>query len=229
MIKHSPIPTPNETLFGFVYYALQLLIIPAILLVGNSLLTQPYSESAVNFVCFAINFLAVTVIFHKFLLANLQIAVRCPWRTLQAAGIGMGIYLVGTWIFTVVMSYVNPEFTNINDQAIMQMVQENYALMSIGTVLLVPLVEECFYRGLFFRKLFTRSKVLAYIVSMVIFGAAHVAGYIGATDWATLGLCFLQYLPASFALSWSYHYSGTLFAPILIHMTVNQMGMLAMR
>ena len=46
-------------------------------------------------------------------------------------------------------------------------------------------------------------------------------------DFLTNGLEALMVL--CFGLSWSYHYSGTLFAPILIHMTVNQMGMLAMR
>ena len=229
MIKHSATPTPNETVLGFLYFALQLLIVPGILLAINMLLPNPYPEVAVNFVFFAVNFIAVTVIFRKFLLANFLSAVEYPWFILRSAGIGLGIYFVGNFLFNLIIGYVAPDFANINDQAIMEMVRENFALMSIGTVLLVPTVEETFYRGLIFRKLFGVSPFLAYAVSMVVFSLAHVAGYVGLVDWPTLGLCFLQYLPAGFALAWSYHYSGSLFASIIIHMSVNQLGMLAMR
>jgi len=48
-------------------------------------------------------------------------------------------------------------------------------------------------------------------------------------DFGTIILCFLQYLPAGFALAWCYRRSGSIFASILVHMTVNQMGMLLMR
>ena len=36
-------------------------------------------------------------------------------------------------------------------------------------------------------------------------------------------------LPAGFALAWAYRRSGSIFASILIHMSVNQIGMLLMR
>jgi len=48
-------------------------------------------------------------------------------------------------------------------------------------------------------------------------------------DIGTLFLCFLQYLPAGFALAFCYRRSGSIFAPILVHMVVNQTGMLLMR
>ena len=222
-------PTPNETVFGAIYFILQLLIVPAIVVLVNMLLPEPFSEAESNFVFFAINFIVVTLIFRKFLSANFKAALAKPWYTLRCAGIGLGMYFAGNIIFSLLITCVDPDFANLNDMSIMDMVQENFALMTIGTVLLVPVVEESFYRGLIFRNLYEKSPVLAYGLSMVLFSAAHVMAYVTVVDWSTLLLCFLQYLPAGFALAWSYRRSGSIFVSVLIHMSVNQIGMLAMR
>lgn len=221
--------TPNETVFGFLYFLLQLLIIPSILMVGNMMMAVPYSEALVNFIFFAVNFVAVLVIFRKFLAANFRSLLAYPWYTLRCAALGFLIYMGGNAIFSLVVTVLVPDFANINDAAIMEMVQDHFGLMTIGTVFLVPIAEECFYRGLIFRNLYDKSPFLAYAVSMVIFSLAHVLGYVGMEDLGTLALCFLQYLPAAFALAWSYRRSGSIFASILIHMVVNQTGMLLMR
>ena len=221
---------PNEFVIGFIYYALQLIVIPALLVVVNLfLLPKPYSEAVVNFAFFGMNFVAVILIFRKFLQQNLQLALAQPWRVLRFAGIGLIIYFLGTSLVTTVATWIHPAFTNINDQSIMLMVQEHYSLMVIGTVILVPIAEEAFYRGLVFRQLFDRNPVLAYLVSIVVFSVVHIAGYVGMADGLTLVLCFFQYLPAGFALAWAYHRTGSIFTSVLLHMAVNQIGMLAMR
>ena len=230
MIRKSPKLTPNEFVVGFIYYILQLLVIPTLLAVVNMfLLPVPYSEAVVNFAFFGVNFVAVILIFRKFLRHNLRIAIAQPWRTLRFAAIGLLIYFLGTSAVTTAATWIYPDFANINDMSIMEMVQEQYGLMVIGTVFLVPIAEEAFYRGLIFRQLFDRRPVLAYLVSMVVFSIVHIAGYVGYADWLTMLLCFFQYMPAGFALAWCYHRTGSIFTSVLLHMTVNQIGMLAMR
>ena len=221
--------TPNETVFGFLYFLLQLLIIPGIVLAINMMLPNPMPESIVNVLFFAANFLVVLILFRKFLGKNLHTLRENPWQVLRCAGIGLLIYMAGNGIFAFVVTPLFPDFANINDAAIMEMVQEHFGLMTLGTVVFVPLAEECFYRGLIFRTSYDKSPVLAYALSMVIFSLAHVVGYVTMTDFGTLILCFFQYLPAGFALAWCYRHSGCIFAPILVHMAVNQTGMLLMR
>lgn len=221
--------TPNETVFGFLYFLLQLLIIPSLLMVVNMMMAVPYSEAVVNFVFFSVNFAAVLIIFRKFLTANFRSLLAYPWYTLRCAGIGFLIYMAGNMVFSLIVTALVPEFANINDAAIMEMVQDNFTLMTIGTVFLVPIAEECFYRGLIFRNLYDKSPFLAYALSMIFFSLAHVLAYVGMEDFGTLALCFIQYLPPAFALAWCYRRSGSIFAPILIHMVVNQTGMLLMR
>lgn len=221
--------TSNETVFGFSYFLLQLLVIPAMIAAIGMILQIPMSETAVNVIFFAVNFVAVLILFRKFLAANFAPLKEAPWWILRWAGIGFLIYMAGNTLFSLVVTTLFPDFANINDAVIMEMVQENYGMMTVGTVLLVPVAEECFYRGLIFRNLYDRHPVLAYGISMVIFSLAHVAGYVLLEDFGTLALCFVQYLPAGFALAYAYRRSGSIFASILIHMTVNQMGMLLMR
>ena len=221
--------TPNETLFGFLYYVLQLIILPGIVMAVIMMLPGNISITIVNFLYFVTNFVVVLLIFHKFLLANFKAFLADPWHTLRCAAIGLLIYTAGSTLFTLVVSVLAPDFTNVNDAAILEMVKKHYALMFIGTVFLVPIAEECFYRGLFFRNFYDNHPILAYVVSIVVFSLAHVLNFVGMESFGTLALCFVQYLPAGFALAWSYRHSGSIFAPILIHMVVNQTGMLLMR
>ena len=222
--------TSNETIFGLIYFLLQLLVIPAIVVVVNMMFLQDAaSEAVLNAIVFAINFVAVLIIFRKFLRNDLRFLVRAPWFVLRWTGIGFLIYMAGNTVVSLIITIIDPGFANINDASIMEMVQDNYGLMVLCTVVLVPIVEECFYRVLLFRNLYDRYPAVAYIVSMVVFGLAHVVAYIGTESFGTLMLCFLQYLPAGFALAFAYRRSGSIFASVLIHMTVNQIGMLAMR
>ena len=109
------------------------------------------------------------------------------------------------------------------------MVADDYTLMIIGTVLLVPITEELLYRGLIFASLYNRSRVLAYIVSTLAFAALHVYTYIGTYPPEQLLLCLLQYLPAGICLGWAYAKTDSIWTPVLIHMTVNTIAVSAMR
>ena len=156
-MKYFIKPTPNENVFGLIYYILQLLILPSMILVGNMLLANPLPETTVQVLIFAVNFLAVLLIFRKFLVANFRFLLENPWFVLRCAGIGMLIYMAGNAIFSVIVTLIDPYFANINDAVIMEMVQENFGLMTLGTVVLVPIAEECFYRVLMFRNIYDKS------------------------------------------------------------------------
>ena len=222
-------PTPNESVFGLIYYILQILIVPGILVVAHMMTGKPLSETIINVQFFAVNFVAVWIIFRKFLVANFRFLLKEPLHVLLFAAIGILIYMGGNAVFSALITLIDPGFANVNDAAILDMVQESFGLMTLGTVVLVPIAEECFYRGLIFRNIYDRSPVWAYIASMVLFSLAHVAGYLVLEDFKTLVLCFFQYLPAGFALAFAYRHSGSIFASVLIHMGVNLVGMLLMR
>lgn len=221
--------TREETVWGWGYMIFQLLILPVLLVVGNRLLPRPFSEAEVNFIFFCINFICVTLIFHRYLIASAKTALDKPFLCLQSAFLGFTAYWLVSYIVGFAITLLHPDFTNLNDSSITEMTQGSYTLMSIGTVLLVPVTEEVLYRGLVFSKLYHRSRILAYVLSALFFSAVHIVGYITLYEPLEIFLSLIQYLPAGVCLAWAYARSDSIWAPILIHITVNQIGILSMR
>lgn len=229
MKKLSVSLTQNEFFWGWIWLPVQLIVIPTILEVINLLLVEPLSYAQMNFVSFSVNFIGVTVIFHKFLLSCGKISLSQPWRCLRAAGIGLMLYWGLTFMFGMLLHAVSPDFTNVNDNSIGALVKENYELVAFGTVLLVPVSEETLFRGLIFGSLYNRNRLIAYVISIITFAAMHVIGYIGRYPATQLLLCFLQYVPAGMSLAWAYTKADSIWAPILMHIAINQIGVLSMR
>ncbi len=121
-----------------------------------------------------------------------------------------------------------PEFANSNDNSIAAMAQSSFLLTFVGTVLLVPLAEECMFRAGVFGLLYRRNPLLAYGISAALFALVHIDGFFGLADGRLLLLNFLQYLPAGVVLAAAYQLCGTVFAPVFIHMAVNALGMLTL-
>ena len=229
MNKLSVSVSRTEMILGLCYIPLQLLVIPVIVVIGNLVLGNPFSDVQVNFVLFCIDFICVTVIFHKFLLRSLKLSFTMPWRIFRFAGLGFLLYWAGNFVINFIIIALNPDFTNVNNDSIAELTQQNYSLMAVSTVLLVPITEETIYRGVVFGKIYERNPIAGYIVSVAIFSALHVVGYIGSFPATHLLMCFLQYIPAGIALAWAYTKADSIWAPILMHIAINQVSILAMR
>ncbi len=228
-MKKLLVPSSTESIFGFIFLAIELTVLQPILVLITLIIGVPISDAVLNFIYFAINFLFVTILLHRFLILSGKHALENIFTTLRGAFIGLLIYWAGSILISLLIQSISSDFFNVNDSSIQQMTQDNYALMAIGTVLLVPITEETLYRGLIFGKIYNRSPIIAYLVSTVIFSAIHIVGYIGMYSPVQLLLCFLQYVPAGFSLGWAYAKTGNIVAPILMHITINQIAILSMR
>ena len=211
--------TKQETIFGWMYLAFQLIALPGILSWANE--TMQLSEAEYHFCIFVINFIAVLLIFNKYLSRSFTQVLQHPSYFIQAVILGFVAYYACSWGINKLFSWIAPGYTNANDASIAALSKGNFFLMAIGTVVLVPPVEECFYRGLIFRNLYGVSRLAAYLVSMAVFAFIHIIGYIQSYTLWQLILAFLQYLPAGLCLAWSYAKSDTVFSPIVIHALVN--------
>ena len=219
----------QEIILGWVYFLVQLLVLPSLLVWGNTRAGRPFSEAELNFTFFSINFAAVLWIFHRFLSGSFRQVRVHPAYFCQAVILGLAAYLACSRGMDWLLARIAPGYSNANDASIAALSRGNFTLMAIGTVLLVPPVEECFYRGLIFRPLYGRSPWAAYLLSTAAFSLAHIVGYLGSYSLREMVVCFLQYLPAGLCLAWSYTKSDTIFAPIVIHALVNAWGIWQMR
>lgn len=219
----------KENIAGFVYIFVQIYIFPTILTLINGILPTPLSSGAVNFIFFAINFICIAVIFRRFLLTSFQTLTHNFFIVLRFAFIGFLIYQISTFAMGILVIWLCPEFSNLNDNALIDSVAENYTLMSIGTILLAPVAEEVLYRGVVFGSLHKHNPILAYVISTIVFSLIHIVGYIHLYEPLALLCSFLAYVPAGLSLAWAYTKSGNIIAPILIHIAVNQLGILYLR
>ena len=213
--------TNQETIGGFSYMIFEFLFLSQILAWINAQLSHPLNAAELNFTFYLVNFIAILLIFHDFLGRALKQATQHPAILCQAVILGLAAYYACALATNWAVRQLVPSFSNYNAQAITDMVGGNYFLMAIGTVVLVPPVEECLFRGLIFRNLYGKNRWAAYIVSIAAFAAIHILGYIGRYAPLELLMAFLQYLPAGLCLAWAYTKADTIFAPILIHAAVN--------
>ncbi|MBQ6851936.1 MAG: CPBP family intramembrane metalloprotease [Oscillospiraceae bacterium] len=228
-MKLSVSMTQKEERWGWLVLALQLLIFPTLLVVLNATLPAPLSDAALNFLLFSVNFIAVLLVFHAFLAASARRAAAAPFHCLRFAAIGLMLYYVGVFLVDLLIRSLDPQFSNINDSSIHAMAQDHYTLILFGTVFLVPVTEETLFRGLIFGRLHRKNRAAAYILSTLIFGLIHITGYLYTASAEVLFLCFLQYVPAGLCLAWAYEKSDTIWTPVLMHMTINQISMSYMR
>lgn len=217
----SPCPNSRETVGGLCWLVFQLLLLPGLLYFFNSQLTRPLNDAELNFVFYLTNFIAMLVIFRDFLSRSLSQALQHPILLCEAVILGFVAYYACFSLTDRLVGLLVPSFSNYNDDAISAMSKGNAFLMLIGTVILVPPVEECLFRGVIFRNLYKKSHLAAYLISMLAFACIHILGYIGQYSPLELVMALLQYLPAGLCLGWSYIRGDSIFAPIFIHAAVN--------
>lgn len=219
----------KENVAGYIYIIIQVLVLPYILTIFNSLLHTPLSDGELNFIFFSINFVSVIAIFHRYLRASVNLLLQRPFIILRYAFLGFLAYQIAKFLITFIVLRIYPEFTNLNDQSVMHLFAQNYTLMSISVILLAPLAEEVLYRGVLFGSIYKENPILGYVISAIAFCSIHIISYIGLYKPADLLCSFLIYLPAGIFLSWSYEKSGCIIAPILIHIASNQFGIQLLR
>ncbi len=222
-------PSTGAIAWGLVYLVFQYLVLPELLHYANGLLPHPLGASRLNLCYYILNFLAAVLIFGKYLGNHLSALGRNWWACLKALILGYVFYYVTSYAVSWCLPRLIPGFANVNDGAIAAMAAGDFWAVALGTVILVPVTEELFYRGLIFGSLYQHSKGWAYAASCLVFSAIHVVGYIGGANPLVLLGCFVQYLPAGLCLAWSFQASGSIFVPIAIHALVNALSIFAMR
>ncbi len=229
MKKTILLASPAEQSLGFRYCLFACVFLPSVLNLVLGMFQQELHILAVNMAYFCVNFAVLTIVFRRFLKESfLQFLEKWGKLLLTAAGC-LFVYLLITFLMGRLISHYFPEFSNQNDGGIVKMTENSYFLTFFATVFLVPVAEECMYRASIFGGLYSRNRLLAYVFSTILFSLAHIDGFFGLVDSQILLISFLQYIPAGIILATAYDLSGSIFAPIFIHMAVNALGMLALR
>lgn len=98
----------------------------------------------------------------------------------------------------------------------------NSAILILSAVLIAPVAEETFFRGMFFPALLRRFSLWP---AMGLSGLLFAVGHLQPTLSGSL-LVILIILPLGMLLAWLYHRFQTLIAPIAAHATFNLVNVL---
>jgi len=212
-----------EQVAGFCYLPFFVILLSLGIQWLSGLLDLRLTELQINVAYFVINCIMIWVIFHNFLIRSFR-AIRF-WELVQALILGFCLYYAGNLLFGWIVNLLGLTITSFNDQTVMGLISQNKWVMGICAVVLAPIVEETLVRGLLFGVIRRSSRILAYAVTILFFAVMHVWQYLALYDFREVLLAALQYIPAGIALGWTYEKSNTVWAPILLHMTINAISM----
>lgn len=208
----------KEKIAGWIYLPFYLFVfrfgLPFLPKLGISL-----SGFETNCVFYAVNLIAVLLIFHRFL--RQSFFGDGFWDFLQAFVLGAVFYFALSWLLQFALSLLKFRAEAYNNASVWAMFSENRIIMMLISFAAAPLIEETLFRGFVFSTLRHTSRVLAYILSAALFAFVHVWSYYPAHELGELIVSGVLYLPVSVCLAWTYEKSGTIWAPILLHAALN--------
>lgn len=214
-----------EIIGGIIFFVVYQFLMGHILSFLMGLLGFPTDEISLNAAYYIVNFIITALLFRRFLAYSLPIAADHFLKFLKALVMGFVLY-EGFQVLTVMIAtFIFPSFVTPNDDVIRGMAGQNYRVMWVGAVLLAPIVEETLVRGLIFSNIRRKNRLLSYILTALVFAALHILSYILDMDVLSILLNLLVYGLPSIALCACYEMSGTIWAPIALHMIINAIAM----
>lgn len=209
----------SERRRGWVFFGLYLLIFPYLsawmqrVLMGDG---EPLvAETGVVYYVFL--FTLALLVFWSFL--RRDFADLLDWLPENLFGIAVG--LAGTLLLRYLLTLLPlPVSDPVPCQYAVQFALAPAPTLVL-TLLLIPVVEECLFRGLIFGSIRQYSLPLAYGVSVLGYALASVWRYALETGDPRYLLLIVLYLPASAALTWCYDNGGSVWGAVILHSAVD--------
>ena len=173
-------PEPREWILGALYLPVFLFFLNfAILTYFPALgfpLTQPRNYFFANLLYMTVNFAVMLLIFRRTLWQSLR---EFEGKMLLSVLIGFGMCYGANLVLTTAYTVLDIMPENYNQEAVNSLLGGYPLAMTLCTVVLAPLAEECLFRGVLFAPLARRCLPAAYALSMFLFAGMHVFQFLG--------------------------------------------------
>lgn len=225
----------GEQFAGTIFFIVYFLVLPVAAgplfrLAGHLLGRRIHADTQAAIYYYSL-FAVTVVIFHGFLVRTTQRLLEDLSGACKSVLIGLvGIYGLGELFsrLSQLLRVSTDGRVNLNDGAISAQIADTPHMTLLTVLLLAPFVEEVLFRGLVFGGLKSRSRLLAYAVSCLLFALLHVWQFAVKSRDVTYFLLTLQYLLPGAAMAWAYEHTGTLWTSVMLHAAVNGLSALAM-
>lgn len=243
LIGFSDTLTRRERIAGLVYLPIHIFVLPiavgvlAYFALESSLFSDYFAKvpniesfltSLTNAVYYGLGFFFCIIVMYRFMRRSFDILldnfVQCFIGMVSA----YLIYYFLSIMISVALSYFFGEaaLSNPNDESIASSLDSSgMGTMFALAVFIAPVVEEVLFRGVIFGSLRKKSRALAYVVSILIFGVYHIWQYsLEGFSWMHL-VYLLHYVPAGYALARCYERTNSIWPPIFLHILNNAMAL----
>ena len=229
--KSSAYMTPGEQVAGTVFFVIYLVVLPfataPLFRLMARLLDTTISPSLQNAIYYYTLFAAALIIFHGFLARTTRNFADNLGNACRSVAVGLvALYGLNELMYRLTRMLVN-NHTNLNDTTISVQIHDAPRVTLLIVVFLAPFVEEVLFRGLVFGNLKSKSRVVAYLVSCLLFALLHVWQFAVVQRDITYFWLMVQYLVPGLVLAWAYDHTGTLWSSILLHAAANALHVLA--
>lgn len=220
--QFTPDHTKGEAAFGWFWLMVHMFVLPLLFAV---ILPEADSPLTVNYLYYGVSMAVVMLVFLRMLRREFDHLLDRFWHCLSTFFAAYFFWYSMTLILAGIMGALGIEATPPNDQAVDTLAQENFGGVLAISVIFAPIVEEVLFRGVLFQSIRRHSRVWAYIASLAMFGIYHTWQFAMVYQDPVYLLYSLQYIPITFALTWSYEKSGSLWVPIFFHASNNYLAM----
>ena len=227
MAKRKPTGymTAGEQIGGTVFFVIYLLVLPFVTApafrLAERLLGVALDENLEHLIYYYLLFAVTVIIFRRFLGRTSRHFADHLGEGCKTALVGLiALWGLNELAFRLTRMITGNQ-TNLNDTSISAQIQDAPRTTLLIVIFLAPFVEEVLFRGLVFGNLRDKSRVLAYLLSCMLFALLHVWQFAVVNRDVTYFLLMLQYLVPGLVLAWSFERSGTLWTPILLHAAAN--------
>ena len=219
-----------ERIIGWIYIPIHAVLLPLLLgFLYNTFspdIIPEMTSPQLNLIYFAFSFVFVLIFLFRYLKASFSDFFDNTLGSLFSIILGFLLYYAMLYAVSFLLTAFLDDIINPNTEGIINATKLNANVMLVVGVLFAPIVEEALFRGALFGTIRSKNRLLAYIVSALVFSLYHLwQHYVFDFDWSFL-LFLLQYVPASIALAWCYERSGSIWSSILLHALINYIALL---
>ena len=225
--------TARQAILVLAWLPVHLFVLPWLLIrlipPGSAILTEQGMlnyTTTLHVLLYGIGALYMLVVLWRFFRDDFDPIWEHPFRTLLMV---IGAYLLsifGQTMVSLLLDAMEIAAGNENNEIVSEMAVSNIGPTAAMSVFLAPIVEESIFRAGVFGLLRRKSRVLAYLGSILLFGLYHV---FEAALYDPIQLVFiLQYVPPALALAYVYEKNDSIWASIFLHMLTNGVAMYAL-
>ena len=218
----------GERILLLIYLPIHIFAMPALLALLMTHMGIEYTEITLNFLYYAAGAVLVFLIARRFLRAEFDPLCDNWMKVLLSVLEGYLIMTAMALILSAVKLGVGLDGANPNNSSVQSMLGSQFGKMFTLTVLLAPLVEEPIFRGAIFSGIRVKNRIWAYIITILLFGLYHVWQYAYISGDYKYLIYVIDYIPATFALCWTYDRTDTIWSPIALHMLINAVSLTAL-